>query len=138
MNMSKASIITCVLTLALFGWGCNKAINTTQQQAVKSVPGVEKCQNSAQPFACIVDASMAANDPTLCIAAGEEKRVNCLSAYEEITGAPVPCEIISDAKFKAECEKYLGSVTEMKPNTAATTSTAQPLEDANGLKIDHK
>jgi len=140
MNMSKMSIITSVLTLVLFGWGCKQAANTPQQEAAKGLPGVEKCQNAAQPFACIVDAAMAANDPTLCIGAGEDKRINCLEAYQEITGVPVLCDVIQDLKFKSECTKALGSVTDTMSAAVATTTTsaANTLEAADGLKIDRK
>jgi len=132
-------MIALALAISLTGWGCKRQASPAQQQSAKSAPAIEKCQKANQPFACILDAAMAADDPTLCVYAGEAKRMNCLNGYMEITGAPVACEVIQDPKFNAECTQSLGSITAAKPASAsASSSTANPLKAQDGLKIDNR
>lgn len=136
INIGKLSIV-CLAVIVIFGGGCSK------QEKSKSIApansgtiSLAECKNSTNPFACIVDRSMQANDPSLCASAGEEKRMNCVKAYVEITGAPIECIVLSDPKFRAECEQSFSSLTTV-PSTANTTNRPTTSTfDTNGLRID--
>lgn len=101
------------------------------------------CKEASNVFACILDRSMEAKDPSYCESAGEDKRMNCVEAYAEITGSPVECRVFTDPKFRVECEKAFSSVTSAPSagdpaQSASAATSASSVYGSDGLRLDRQ
>jgi len=137
MSKGKLSFTLFATVCVLAGWGCKHQATPVSDKNVDAGSVAGQCEKAEQPFACVLDQAMAARDPNICAAAGEVKRVTCLEAYAEILSEPVACAAVKDPKFKFDCLQAQSSATAPEP---ATTSTApsNPMENADGLKIDSR
>jgi hypothetical protein len=138
-NLGITSILGLSL-LAVLGGGCGGqeprgSLAPPKTQVGPSTLPLSDCKDANNVFACILDRAMDAKDPSVCATAGEEKRMNCVRAYVEITGAPVECRVFMDPKFRAECEKAYSSVTSA-PSDGASTATSSAAFGSDGLHID--
>ena len=138
-NLGKASILGLALFVCL-GAGCGsqggqRGLTPPEASAGKSDIPLSDCKGASNVFACILDRAMNEKDPSLCASAGDDKRMNCVRAYVEITGAPVECKVFTDPKFRAECEKVYSSVTSA-PVGGGKAATSSAAFGSDGLRID--
>lgn len=90
----KWGLAALIPLLVFTGFGCSKKTVETSQT---------DCQKAQYPFACVLDKAMAAKDPSLCIEAGNDRIMTCISGYEEVTGIKINCAELKNPAVAAAC-----------------------------------
>ncbi len=98
---SRSSFLILSCGLVFFGAGCW----TSSEDAAPAVADSVSCTDAEFQFACYLDRAMIAEDPALCEDVGEQKRIACLHAYQEIMETDIDCGILRDLMFQSECRK---------------------------------
>lgn len=146
INMQKNRILLIVglAVMATFGWGCSRQTQRSQPSAATGTDAMRDvvldgdCSKAKYQFACYLDNAMAKGDPESCALAGLDKRLDCLEAYQEIKGVPVECNVLTDATFRVQCLKSMGSVTAKNKGTPTVASGTSDILNDSGLKVEQR